>query len=254
MTTRVSFNPPSEPATFKSRHGRLRTRRREALRSLLPRYGVSVTGEPLDPAAWFGRRDAPLVVEIGTGMGEHVLRLAAANPGREHLAVEVHAPGVANLLLTIEERGLDNLRVAHGDALTLLRQRIPAGSLAAIYAMFPDPWPKQRHHKRRLFQASHVALLRSRLAPGGSLHAATDSPEYAQVIMRTLTDDPELSNAHERWAPRPDQPRSRYEHRAWTAGRDTFEVWFHRVGNGAAVSGCRGGRPGVERPPGRAGR
>lgn len=214
--------------TFYGRRGRLRTRRRDALDRLLPAHGVDVTGSRLDPVALFGRR-APLVLEIGSGMGQATAAMAASDPGRDYLAAEVHAPGVANLLLLIEERGLTNVRVAHGDALTLLEQRIAPGSLAAVHALFPDPWPKARHHKRRLFQPAHVALMRSRLARGGEIYAATDWPDYATVIRDTLAADPELVNAHGGWAPRrPDRPVTRYERKAAAAGRRTFEVAFHR--------------------------
>jgi tRNA (guanine-N7-)-methyltransferase len=212
--------------TFKSHRGRLRTVRRDALDRLLPVYGVPVD-DPLDLPSRFGRR-APLVLEVGSGMGEGTAELAAADPDRDYLAAEVHPPGVANLLRLIEARGLTNLRVANVDALELVR-RIPPETLAAIHAFFPDPWPKRRHHKRRLFQPAHVALLRSRLAPGGIIHAATDWEEYAKAMRATLTADPELVNAYEGWAPRqPHRPRTKYEQRADAAGRPTFELIFRR--------------------------
>lgn len=214
--------------TFYGRRGKLRARRRLALERLLPVYGVDVTGTPLDPAAPFDR-PAPLLLEIGSGMGDATAAMAAADPEREHLATEVHTPGVANLLILLEQRELTNLRVTHGDALELLEQRITPGSLTEVRAYFPDPWPKARHHKRRLFQPAHVALLRSRLAPGGILHAVTDWPDYATVILDTLTADPELANAYDRWAPRqPHRPATKYERKAAAAGRPTFEVVFRR--------------------------
>src|SRR5690606_23107262 len=214
--------------TFKSHRGRLRTRRREALRTLLPRYGVEASGDRLDPVAVFGRR-APLVLEIGSGMGEWTAEMAAAAPERDYLAAEVHLPGVANLLLLIESRGLRNVRVVPGDALTLLRERLAPDSLAAIEVFYPDPWPKQRHHKRRLFQPAHVALLRSRLAPGGTLRAVTDVEEYAKVIRRTLSEDPELVNAYPGWAPAPQTARTKYERRALQEGRAIYELLFRRA-------------------------
>jgi tRNA (guanine-N7-)-methyltransferase len=213
--------------TFYGRRGRMRSRRRDALARLLPHYGVTVTGDRLDPVGVFGRR-APLVLEIGSGMGEATAAMAMADPDRDYLAAEVHAPGVANLLLLIESRGLTNVRVAHGDALELLEQRIAPDNLAAIHAFFPDPWPKARHHKRRLFQHAHVALLRSRLSPGGLLHAATDWPDYAEVMRDTLEADPELVNAHPGWAPRQDRPQTKYERRARDERRPVRELIFHR--------------------------
>ena len=214
--------------TFKSHRGRLRARRREALRTLLPRYEVPASGDQLDPVAVFGRR-APLVLEIGSGMGEWTAEMAAAAPDRDYLAAEVHPPGVANLLLLIEQRGLRNVRVVPGDALVLLRERLAPDTLAAIEVFFPDPWPKKRHHKRRLFQPAHVALLRSRLAPGGTLRAVTDVTDYAQVIREVLTADPGLVNVYPGWAPGPGQtPRTRYEQRALREGRPVYELLFRR--------------------------
>lgn len=214
--------------TFQRHRSRMRSRRRENLHRLAPRYGVATTGEPLDPAALFGRR-APLVLEVGSGMGDATAQLAAADPDRDYLAAEVHPPGVAHLLGLIEAYGLNNLRVAQGDALELASQRLAAESLDAVHAFFPDPWPKQRHHKRRLFQPAHVALLRSLLVPGGILHAATDWADYAQVIRDTLTADPELVNAYDGWAPRPaHRPYTKYERRAVEAGRPIFELIFRR--------------------------
>lgn len=219
--TQVRTYPPR-------RRGRLRARRREALGRLWPRYGVAVTGGRLDVAARFGRH-APLVLEIGSGMGEATAEMAAADPARDYLAAEVHTPGVADLLQRIEAGGLTNLRVAHGDALTLLRHRLAPASLHAVHVFFPDPWPKARHHKRRLFQPAHVALLRSRLVPGGTLHTATDWADYAQAIRETLTADPELANAYPGWAPRPPgRPRTKYEQRAVAAGRPVYELVFRR--------------------------
>jgi tRNA (guanine-N7-)-methyltransferase len=221
--------------TFYGRRGRMRPGQRDAITRLLPTFGVTVTGEPIDPASLFGRR-APLVLEIGSGSGDATAAMAAADPERDYLAAEVHSPGVAHLLLLIEQRGLTNVRVAHGDALELAERRLPPGCLTAVHTFFPDPWPKARHHKRRLFQPHHVAMLRSRLAPGGTLHATTDWPDYAQAMLDTLTADPELVNAHDRWAPRqPDRPVTKYERRALAERRRVFEVAFCRVPERAAL-------------------
>ena len=122
----------------------------------------------LDLPALFGR-SAPVVLEIGSGMGEAVAAMAQADPARDYLAVEAHLPGIAHLLGLLDSKGLTNVRVAHGDALDLLRRRVPEGALDAVHIFFPDPWPKAKHHKRRIIQPVHVALLRSRLTPGGTL-------------------------------------------------------------------------------------
>ncbi len=190
--------------TFHPRRVGLGPARQDALRRLFPVLGFSVHDEAapfprtpeglLDPVAMFGRR-APVVLEIGPGMGEATVAMASADPGRDWLAVEAHLPGVASLLRLIDEAGLTNVRVGHGDALELVRAAIAPGSLDAVHAFFPDPWPKARHHKRRLIQPAHVALLRSRLVVGGLLHVATDWPEYAEQMEEVLSADPGLEDA-----------------------------------------------------------
>jgi tRNA (guanine-N7-)-methyltransferase len=217
--------------TFHPRRGRLSGRHRDALARLWQRFGLDVAegGEPLDPAAVFGRR-APLVLEIGSGMGEATAELAGADPDRDYLAVDVHTPGLAHLLDLVERRGLTNVRVARGDALDLLAQLAPGG-LDALLVFFPDPWPKARHHKRRLLQPAHVPLLRDRLAPGGTLHVATDWADYAHAALAALAADPLLVNAHPDFAPRPARrPRTKFERRGVEAGRDVFDLVFHRAG------------------------
>ena len=142
-----------------------------------------------DPPAWFGRR-APLVLEIGSGTGESTAAQAAAAPDTDHLAVEVFEPGLAQLLMRIEDAALTNLRLLRGDAVDLLRERVPPDSLAAVRIFFPDPWPKRRHHKRRLVQPGFVALVASRLAPGGVLHLATDWAHYASQMRVACAGEP----------------------------------------------------------------
>ncbi|MGS2619700.1 tRNA (guanosine(46)-N7)-methyltransferase TrmB [Micromonospora sp. LZ34] len=224
--------PPAARAirTFHPRRGRMTDRQREALAQLWPAYGLRVPDDgraAVDPAEVFGRR-APLVLEIGSGMGDATAAMAAADPDRDYLAVEVHTPGIANLLDLVRRHGLGNVRVAQGDALELVRA-LPAGSLDAVHVFFPDPWPKARHHKRRLIQPTHVALLRSRLAAGGTLHCATDWAEYAAAMRETLDADPELVNAHDGYAPRPaHRPVTKFERRALTAGRPIFDLVHRR--------------------------
>ncbi|MEV0155946.1 tRNA (guanosine(46)-N7)-methyltransferase TrmB [Micromonospora sp. NPDC050686] len=216
--------------TFHPRRGRMSGRQTDALDRLWPTYGLDIAADldgPFDPAALFGRR-APLVLEIGSGMGDATAVMAAADPDRDYLAVEVHTPGIANLLDLVQRQGLSNVRVAMGDALDLVRA-LPEGSLDAVHVFFPDPWPKARHHKRRIIQPVHVALLRSRLAPGGTLHCATDWAEYAEAMRGTLTADPELVDGHDGFAPRPaHRPVTKFERRALTAGRPVFDLVHHR--------------------------
>ncbi|WP_326559656.1 tRNA (guanosine(46)-N7)-methyltransferase TrmB [Micromonospora sp. NBC_01796] len=216
--------------TFHPRRGRLSGRHLDALDRLWPSYGLMVPDPPevqVDLSTLFGRR-APVVLEIGSGMGDATVAMAAADSGRDYLAVEVHTPGIANLMAVTERRALTNVRVARGDAIELLHC-LPEASLDAIHVFFPDPWPKARHHKRRLIQPAHVELLGSRLVPGGTLHCATDWPEYAQQMRQTLTDDPALVNAYAGYAPRPEhRPVTKFERRALAAGRPISDLIFHR--------------------------
>jgi tRNA (guanine-N7-)-methyltransferase len=185
-----------------------------------------------DPAAWFGRA-APLILEIGSGMGESTAALAAAEPDVDHLAVEVFEPGLAQLLMRIEDAALTNLRLLRGDAVDLLRERVPPDSLAAVRIFFPDPWPKRRHHKRRLVQAGFVALVASRLAPGGVLHLSTDWAHYASQMWAACAGEPLLENtstSEDGWTARPaERPETKFERRARSEGRDVRDLVFRRI-------------------------
>lgn len=231
---------PHEPLrTFHPRRAPLGREREDALRFLWPRLGFSVhdadspvpltADGALDTVALFGR-SAPLVLEIGSGMGETTATMAAADPSRDYLAVEAHLPGVANLLGLLDRAGLTNVRVAHGDALDLVRTALPDESLDAVHVFFPDPWPKARHHKRRLVQPSHVALLRSRLRVGGTLHCATDWVDYADAMLEALTADPFLENTADGFTPRPaHRPVTKFEQRGLDLGHEVRDVVFRRV-------------------------
>ncbi|GAA4246119.1 tRNA (guanosine(46)-N7)-methyltransferase TrmB [Dactylosporangium darangshiense] len=227
--------PPRIVRTYHPRRGRLSGRHFDALDRLAARYSFA-PGDPVD------------VLEIGSGMGEATAQMAAADPGRRYLAVEVHTPGVANLLHLIDEAGLTNLRIAAVDAIELLRADIPAASLEAVHVFFPDPWPKARHHKRRLIVPERVALLRERLRPGGLLHCATDDAGYAQAMLETLDADPGLVNRHDGFAPRPaHRPLTKFELRAVRDGRPAFDLMYERSGpersGGAATQGRSSSRP-----------
>jgi len=212
--------------TYNARRGRMRTGRLDALTRLGPVFGVP--DGPVDRVALFGRR-APLVLEIGSGMGDATVAMAAADPDRDYLAVEVHTAGVANLLVRLESSELDNVRVVHGDAMALVRDRLAPASLDAIHVFFPDPWPKARHQKRRLIQPSWVALMTDRLVPGGLLHCATDAADYAEQMLAVLGGEAALANVHTRFAPRPaHRPDTRYEERGRAAGRASFDLLFRK--------------------------
>jgi tRNA (guanine-N7-)-methyltransferase len=208
------------------RQGRFSPAQQRAYAELMPKLGVAYRAEPIDPATLFGRR-APLVVEIGSGMGETTARIAAAHPGIDYLAVEVHAPGVGSLLRQVEDAGLANVRVIQHDAVEVLRDMIQPGSLAGIHVFFPDPWPKKRHHKRRLMQPDFVALAASRLAPGGRLHAATDWQEYAEHMMAVLEATPGLANLARGFAERPEwRPETKFESRGRRLGHGVSDLLF----------------------------
>lgn len=187
-------------------------------------------GEPFDAVRLFGRV-APLVLEIGSGMGDATIAMAAADPDRDYLAVDVHTPGLGTLLARAEELGLGNVRVARGDAVELVTDGICAGTLDAIHVFFPDPWPKARHHKRRIIQPDTVALLRDRLRVGGPLHTATDWTDYAEQMREVLSADPELADVTGGDTSRPAyRPVTKYERRGLAAGRTIVDLIYVRVG------------------------
>ncbi|MFD5826820.1 tRNA (guanosine(46)-N7)-methyltransferase TrmB [Lentzea sp. NPDC060358] len=184
---------------------------------------------PLDFDSWFGR-SAPVLLEIGSGMGETTSQLVAAAPELNYVAVEVYKPGLAQLLLRGEHLGgLDNLRVLRGDAVDLLTDHIAPASLHGVRIFFPDPWPKKKHHKRRLVQPEFVSLLASRLEPGGVLHLATDWEHYADQMLEVCSGERLLTNAFDGWAPRPDwRPVTKFEQRAVNEGRVSHDLMFRR--------------------------
>jgi len=211
------------------RQGRTTPAQSRALDALGPRYAIPFAPALLDRVAVFGR-SAPLVVEIGSGMGETTLEIAKAEPATDFLAIEVHAPGVGSLLRGIEAAGLTNLRVIRHDALDVLEQMIADGSLAGIHLFFPDPWPKKRHHKRRLVQPAFAALAARKLAAGGMLHLATDWPDYAEQMLTVLSAEPLLENTVEGFAPRPERrPRTKFETRGELLGHPVRDLIFRRV-------------------------
>ena len=225
---------PSRPIlTFKPRRGRMTGAQAEALARLWPRWGfdIPVEGVPLDQAALFGRAGAPLELEIGCGMGDAVAAMAAARPEHDFLAVDVHTPGLGNVLRLAERAGLTNLRAASGDALDLLRHQIPSDSLEAVHVYFPDPWPKARHHKRRIVRPDVVALIADRLRAGGMLYCATDWSEYAHEMLEVLGAEPWLANRCQGFAHRPPhRPVTKFEARAVREGREVFDLCFAKLG------------------------
>jgi tRNA (guanine-N7-)-methyltransferase len=182
----------------------------------------------IQPEQVFGRC-APWVLEIGFGMGSATAAMALASPDHNFLGVEVHTPGVGALLKTLGEQSIGNVRIIQHDAVDVLRDMVPTGALAAVHIFFPDPWHKKKHNKRRLIQAPFVALLASRLAPGGILHCATDWEPYALQMMEVLSAEPDLRNTVNGFAPRPAvRPLTKFESRGLRLGHGVWDVVFER--------------------------
>ncbi|MBL8489337.1 MAG: tRNA (guanosine(46)-N7)-methyltransferase TrmB [Rhodocyclaceae bacterium] len=216
--------------SFVLRQGRVSAAQARHHADGMPRWGVPYQSGALDLEAVFGRR-APLVLEIGFGMGETTATIAAARPETDFIGVEVHTPGVGSLLKEIASRGLTNVRVVQHDVMEVARDMIPEASLAGIHLFFPDPWPKKRHHKRRLVRPDFVALLARRLAPGGYFHCATDWEEYAAWMLGVLAAEPLLENTASGYAPRPDhRPLTKFEQRGLRLGHGVRDLVFRRKG------------------------
>jgi tRNA (guanine-N7-)-methyltransferase len=227
---------PSVPATprairsFVRRAGRITPAQQRALAELWPRYGVELPIGPLDLDRLFGRH-APRTLEIGFGDGETLVALAAQHPERDYLGVEVHAPGVGHCLLRAAQAGLGNLRLIRDDAVLVLERAIAPGELDEVLIYFPDPWPKKRHHKRRLVQPAFAALLASRLARGGRLHLATDWAPYAEWMRAVLDSTAGLHNAAgaDGYAPRPpERPLTKFERRGARLGHAARDLEYRR--------------------------
>lgn len=203
---------------------------REAYERLMPRWGLAYAPGPLDFAAVFGRR-APTILEIGFGMGETTAGIAASRPETDFLGVEVFTAGVGALLKRIEALDLTNLRLIQHDAVEVVRDMIAPNSLAGVHIFFPDPWPKARHHKRRLIQPPFVQLLATRIAPGGTLHCATDWEHYAQQMLDVLSAEPLLENTASGYAERPAyRPLTKFEQRGMRLGHGVWDLIFRRKG------------------------
>lgn len=229
---RMSDTPTEPPRrairSFVVRAGRMGTGQVRALAELAPRWVLPFEPKLTDFGATFGRQ-APLIVEIGFGMGDATAQIAQARPDADFLGIEVHPPGVGALLQRIEERGLGNLRILQHDAVEVLEQMVAPGTLAGVHVFFPDPWHKKRHHKRRLIQPPFVALLASRLAPGGYLHCATDWQPYAEQMLEVLGAEPALRNRFDGYAPRPDyRPLTKFENRGLKLGHGVWDLVFER--------------------------
>ncbi|ABA57534.1 tRNA (guanosine(46)-N7)-methyltransferase TrmB [Nitrosococcus oceani] len=220
-----SFQP--RPITsFVRREGRMTPAQKKALEHLWPRYGIDLGTGPLNLAAIFNRQ-AERILEIGFGNGESLLQQARAAPERDFLGIEVYRPGIGHLLLRLKAEGLENIRVIHGDAWEVLQRALPNPSLDGVQIFFPDPWPKKRHHKRRLIQPSFVDLLERKIKPGGWFHLATDWQDYAEQIKAVLSQHAgfnQLTNEGQSTQ----RPRTKFEARGQQQGHGVWDLRFKR--------------------------
>jgi len=216
--------------SFVKREGRMTRSQQRALDGLLPRYGLA-TDTMIDPGAVFGR-SAPLTLEIGFGNGESLATMAAQEPAADFIGIEVHRPGVGHLLLELERREITNVRVFTDDAIEVLKSCIPDHSLNRVLLFFPDPWPKKRHHKRRIVQPGFIRQLARTLVPGGILHMATDWENYAEHMLETMNTAPEFHNCAGKgnYSPRPDyRPVTKFERRGQRLGHGVWDLLFERM-------------------------
>lgn len=222
------------PRTIKSfvlRQGRLTKGQEQAMDTLWPVFGIATAHTPLDFTQLFGRV-APVTLEIGFGNGESLAHMAQAAPERDFIGIEVHTPGVGHLLKLIGEKGLTNVRVLNTDAVDILQQRIPEGSLDRVQLFFPDPWHKKKHHKRRIVQAGFVSLIASRLRTGGVFHMATDWQNYAEHMVEVMQASSGFVNLAPEppYSPRPDErPLTKFENRGMKLGHGVWDLLYRKI-------------------------
>ena len=227
------MNPQTHPRGVRSfvlRAGRMTDGQQRALETLWPRFGLAFSTEPCDLTALFGRT-APRIVEIGFGNGANLIHMAQQRPDADYLGIEVHRPGVGRVLMEVERLGLSNVRVSDHDAVEVIGEQLPEGSLDEALVLFPDPWHKKRHHKRRLLNEAFVALLASRLKPEGLLRAATDWEPYAQQMLEVFGACPLLTNTATEggYVPRPaSRQPTRFERRGERLGHGVWDLAFRR--------------------------
>jgi tRNA (guanine-N7-)-methyltransferase len=216
--------------SFVLRQGRLSQGQERAVAALGPKFVLPFAHAPLNFALAFAR-EAPTIVEIGFGMGHATADIARQQTDKNFIGIEVHTPGVGSLLKMIDERGLTNLRIVQHDAVEVLTHMIPDSSLAGVHIFFPDPWPKKRHHKRRLVQPAWIKQLVSKLQPDGYIHLATDWQDYAEHMLEVLRAEPAIKNTASDYAPRPIyRTESNFERKGLAKGHGVWDLVFTRIG------------------------
>jgi tRNA (guanine-N7-)-methyltransferase len=217
--------------SFVLRQGRVSVAQQRAIDTLLPRYGIPHAAYPLDLNVAF-RRNAPKILEIGFGMGDSTATIAQAHPEIDYLALEVHTPGVGNLLKLIESENLENIRIMQHDAVEVLRDMVADNTLDGVHIFFPDPWHKARHNKRRLIQSPFIAQLVQKIKAGGYIHVATDWQDYAEQVLRVFDAETLLKNTATDYAPRPEyRPLTKFEKRGLNLGHGVWDLVFRRKEN-----------------------
>ncbi len=215
--------------TFVLRSGRMTEAQKRAIAEFGGKYLVAYRPHPLDLPSLFPERK-PLVVEIGFGMGAATWQIARDRPQFNYLGIEVHSPGVGRLIMEIRNKGLENLKIIQHDAVEVLSAMIPEESLAGLHIFYPDPWPKKRHHKRRLMRRPIVDLMIGRLAPGAYLYFVTDIEDYAISTLELLSACEGIENAYHGFAPRVEwRPETKFELKAKMADREAFELFFVKI-------------------------
>lgn len=216
--------------SFVIRAGRMTDAQQAARDRMWPQFGLEVTNGLIDPQVVFGRK-APLVLEIGFGMGASLVEMARAAPEKNFIGIEVHPPGIGNVLKLAEQEAITNLRIYRADANVVLEKCIAEGGLDCVQIFFPDPWHKTRHHKRRMIQPDFVAALRPKIAIGGVLHLATDWEPYARQMMEVLSAAPGFRNAvgEGQYATEHNRPTTKFEQRGQKLGHGVWDLLFTRA-------------------------
>jgi len=218
--------------SFIRRQGRITPGQQGAIERLWPKYGLEYNNKVINYSEIFDRK-APLIVEIGFGNGDSLAKMAANQSENNYLGIEVHKPGIGHLLLQLEQLEINNVRIFNHDAVEILEHNIADNSLIGIHLFFPDPWPKKRHHKRRIVQSNFIDLITRKLQPGGYFHAATDWHDYAEHILKVLQKHPALINQSSdgMYCERPDyRPVTKFERRGLALGHGVWDLLFKKTG------------------------